>query len=92
MPRPLTRERLLAAREATLAAFRAEPDVVYQPAFFDGEFFGYADFVERTESGWLCAMRSWRGRPSPQPCCNWRRMHRKSLPWDYLWRQKCPCY
>lgn len=30
-------------------------DVVYQPAFFDGELFGLADFVERTREGWLVA-------------------------------------
>ena len=29
------------------------PDVIYQAAFFDGEFLGYADFVERAEDGWV---------------------------------------
>ena len=29
--------------------------VVYQPGFFDGEFFGYADFVEPSASGWVVA-------------------------------------
>lgn len=41
------------AAAATLRAFEAGPDLVYQPAFFDGEFFGYADFVENTPDGWL---------------------------------------
>ena len=47
------RTALEAARDATLAAFDSDVDVVYQPAFFDGEFFGYADFVERSDSGWV---------------------------------------
>lgn len=38
--------------DATHAAFLAEPSVVYQAAFFNGEFFGYADFVERADDGW----------------------------------------
>ena len=28
-------------------------DVVYQAGFFDGEFHGYADFLEWTEDGWV---------------------------------------
>lgn len=50
---PLTQASLRAARQQTEAAFAAEPDVVFQAALFDGEFFGYADFVERTAQGWL---------------------------------------
>ncbi len=29
------------------------PGVVYQAGFFDGEFLGYADFVERGDDGWV---------------------------------------
>ncbi|KQY62484.1 TM0106 family RecB-like putative nuclease [Nocardioides sp. Root140] len=50
---PYTARALGAAADATLAAFRAAPTVVHQAAFHDGEFFGYADFVERAEDGWL---------------------------------------
>ncbi|HET7683704.1 MAG TPA: TM0106 family RecB-like putative nuclease [Marmoricola sp.] len=49
---PHTAERLAELREATLEAFAAEPQMVFQAAFSDGEFFGYADFVERREDGW----------------------------------------
>ena len=50
---PYTMAKLEAAGDATFKAFQAEPEVVYQAAFFDGEFFGYADFVERADDGWL---------------------------------------
>jgi len=50
---PYTVATLEAAGDVTFNAFQAEPDVVYQPAFFDGEFFGYADFVERADDGWV---------------------------------------
>ena len=53
VPVPFARETLLVAQQQTAAAFGAEPDVVFQGAFFDGEFFGYADFVERADDGWL---------------------------------------
>jgi len=39
--------------QATVKAFEAEPSAIHQAAFYDGEFFGYADFVERTDDGWL---------------------------------------
>lgn len=50
--RPHTVENLSAAEQATREAFASDADVIYQPAFFDGEFFGYADFVLRTDEGW----------------------------------------
>ncbi|MAO79092.1 MAG: nuclease [Nocardioides sp.] len=50
---PYTMPALETAGEATLKAFLAEPDVVYQAAFFDGELFGYADFIDRAADGWL---------------------------------------
>ncbi|WP_148612640.1 TM0106 family RecB-like putative nuclease [Nocardioides rubriscoriae] len=50
---PYTMEKLEAAGDSTLKAFMDEPDVIYQAAFFDGEFFGYADFIERADDGWL---------------------------------------
>src|SRR5680860_1469873 len=50
---PYTAVKLEAAGGATLDVFAADPDVVDQAAFNDGEFFGYADFVERADDGWL---------------------------------------
>ena len=50
---PYTLAKLEAAGDATFKAFQSAPEVVFQAAFFDGEFFGYADFVERAEDGWL---------------------------------------
>lgn len=50
---PYTLVKLEAASDATLKAFMEAPEIVYQAAFFDGEFFGYADFIERATDGWL---------------------------------------
>ncbi|MGE3326376.1 MAG: TM0106 family RecB-like putative nuclease [Acidimicrobiia bacterium] len=50
---PYTLAKIEAAHDATLKAFMASPEIVYQAAFYDGEFFGYADFVERAADGWL---------------------------------------
>jgi uncharacterized protein len=50
---PYTLTKLEAARDATLNAFKKAPEIVYQAAFYDGEFFGYADFVELADDGWL---------------------------------------
>ena len=50
---PYTLVKVEAARDATLKAFSAAPEIVYQAAFDDGEFFGYADFIERADDGWL---------------------------------------
>ncbi|MDF8265238.1 TM0106 family RecB-like putative nuclease [Luteipulveratus flavus] len=45
---------LTAAHEQTIAALRSpDTDVVYQATFFDGGFVGHADFLVRTEAGWL---------------------------------------
>ncbi|MBE7325687.1 TM0106 family RecB-like putative nuclease [Nocardioides sp. Y6] len=52
---PYTAAKLAAAHAATLAALEGDADVIHQAAFSDGEFFGYADFVERTDAGWLVA-------------------------------------
>lgn len=55
MPRVLgshTAAKLQAARDDTLKALLSNAPVVYQAAFSDGEFFGYADFVERADDGW----------------------------------------
>ncbi|CAM3449653.1 TM0106 family RecB-like putative nuclease [Nocardioides dubius] len=49
---PFTRAKIGDAHQATLTAFKEGPDVVYQPTFSDGEFFGYADFIERADDGW----------------------------------------
>lgn len=50
---PYTMAALQGAGDATLKAFLAKPQVGYQAAFFDDEFFGYADFVESADDGWL---------------------------------------
>ncbi|MGQ0845285.1 MAG: TM0106 family RecB-like putative nuclease [Sporichthyaceae bacterium] len=52
VPAPYTAAALEAAAAATHKALLAEPATVFQAAFFDGEFFGYADFLERTGEGW----------------------------------------
>ncbi len=44
---------LKAMHETTRVAFDSQPLVVYQAGFFDGEFHGYADFVEKSASGWV---------------------------------------
>jgi uncharacterized protein len=44
---------LKAADEATRAAFLQGAPVVYQAGFFDGEFHGYADFIELSRTGWI---------------------------------------
>nr|NLD41657.1 TM0106 family RecB-like putative nuclease [Actinomycetales bacterium] len=53
---PLTHESRTEAAATTLEVLRdaggAGDVVVYQAAFYDGEFFGYADFLERTPDGW----------------------------------------
>lgn len=40
---------------ATLEAFAADAHVVFQAGFYDGEFHGYADFIRRTDEGWVVA-------------------------------------
>ena len=50
---PPTVERLQALAETTRAALSSDARVVYQAGFYDGEFHGYADFVERGEGGWV---------------------------------------
>lgn len=52
VPAPFSLSGIESARSATLTAFGSEADVVYQATFSDGEFFGYADFVERVDDGW----------------------------------------
>ncbi|MEO8107661.1 MAG: TM0106 family RecB-like putative nuclease, partial [Actinomycetes bacterium] len=47
-----TVEALTILNANTMDAFASQPDVVFQAGFFDGEFFGYADFIERTDQGW----------------------------------------
>ena len=49
-----TGERLQDLHATSIGRF-SEGGVVYQPGFFDGEFFGYADFVEPSASGWVVA-------------------------------------
>ncbi|MCR6030349.1 TM0106 family RecB-like putative nuclease [Nocardioides sp. zg-579] len=44
---------LSAVAERTLKALSAGADVLYQPAFFDGDFLGYADFVRCSTVGWV---------------------------------------
>ena len=42
-----------AAMVETLAALAGDAKVLSQATFFDGGFLGYADFLERTDAGWL---------------------------------------
>ena len=49
-----TGERLQDLHATSIGRF-SEGGVVYQPGLFDGEFFGYADFVEPSASGWVVA-------------------------------------
>ena len=44
---------LARAHAQTLEALRSDAEVVYQATFFDGGFVGHADFLERTDDGWL---------------------------------------
>ncbi|HEY7857582.1 MAG TPA: TM0106 family RecB-like putative nuclease [Candidatus Nanopelagicales bacterium] len=48
-PRTWDRASLLAGRDETLQMLRAGADVVYQGAFFDGRFYGRADFLVKEE-------------------------------------------
>ncbi|QIX27927.1 TM0106 family RecB-like putative nuclease [Nocardioides sp. JQ2195] len=41
------------AAQLTAEALTEGADVLHQPAFFDGEFFGYADFLRATPEGWV---------------------------------------
>lgn len=52
MPAPISLDGVETARSATLAAFNSDANVVYQATFSDGEFLGYADFIERANDGW----------------------------------------
>lgn len=57
-PEPLTSLALIeAAAQATIAAMERGAQVIYQGAFFDGEFFGRADFLRRVERP--CARWAW---------------------------------
>ncbi len=44
-------EGILSAAEQSEAAFADSAEVVYQAAFFDGRFLGYADFIMRNDDG-----------------------------------------
>jgi len=44
---------LARAHAQTIEALRSDAEVVYQATFFDGGFVGHADFLERTDAGWL---------------------------------------
>lgn len=50
-PHPFSAETLADAAAATLAAFEARADVVFQATFFDGEFVGFADFIVHLGDG-----------------------------------------
>ena len=51
-PRETSRAAYEQAADATLLALASDADVVYQAAFFDGRFHGFADFVVREPTGW----------------------------------------
>ncbi|HET6967188.1 MAG TPA: TM0106 family RecB-like putative nuclease [Ornithinibacter sp.] len=48
-----SRQALEVAHAQTVEALRSDAEVVYQATFFDGSFVGHADFLERTDDGWL---------------------------------------
>jgi uncharacterized protein len=50
---PYSTDKLIATDDATRVAFHQKATVIYQAGFFDGEFHGYADFVEWSEGGWI---------------------------------------
>ncbi|WP_114201998.1 TM0106 family RecB-like putative nuclease [Janibacter anophelis] len=52
VPAPFDQPGIEAAKAATAAALESDADVIYQATFSDGEFFGYADFIERADDGW----------------------------------------
>ncbi|KGN30209.1 nuclease [Knoellia sinensis KCTC 19936] len=52
-PAEHTRAGYGAAMDETLAALASDAEVLSQPVIFDGQLFGYADFIERTPQGWL---------------------------------------
>ena len=51
IPRPERSSNPAAVVELTTAAFQGEAPAVYQAAFFDGRFLGYADFIIRNLDG-----------------------------------------
>ncbi|KGN42003.1 TM0106 family RecB-like putative nuclease [Knoellia aerolata] len=50
---PHSREGYEAAMQQTLEALGSDAVVLCQATFFDGDVLGYADFLERTDAGWL---------------------------------------
>ncbi|HEY1135451.1 MAG TPA: TM0106 family RecB-like putative nuclease [Nocardioides sp.] len=53
VPAPYRLDALHGAAARTRAALEGDARVVYQATLFDGEFFGYADFVEHGPDGWV---------------------------------------
>ncbi|AZI57100.1 TM0106 family RecB-like putative nuclease [Nakamurella antarctica] len=51
-PRVWTYDELLSKHAQTVAALNAGTDIVYQGTFFDGTFYGRADFLVRLEDGY----------------------------------------
>jgi uncharacterized protein len=53
-PRPgYAVDELADAHRRTVEALRSDAELVYQATLFDGGFVGHADFLERTDAGWL---------------------------------------
>jgi predicted RecB family nuclease len=50
---PYTDGALRRLHASTLESLGGSASVVYQAGFYDGEFHGYADFIRRSEDGWL---------------------------------------
>lgn len=50
-----SRSDLQALHTRTLDAMQSGAQVLYQPGVFDGEFYGYADFLIRSPQGWIVA-------------------------------------
>ncbi len=71
---------------------RGEPDVVYQAAFFDGEFFGYADFVERADDGWLVCDAKLARSAKPRALLQLGAYAEQIESWAARCRRRCRCF
>lgn len=63
---PYTLDALHDAAARTEEALNGDARVIYQATLFDGEFFGYADFIERGSEGWVIADAKLARRAKPQ--------------------------
>ena len=79
-PREVSRAAYEQAADATLLALASDADVVYQAAFFDGRFHGFADFLVREPAGWTVLDTKLARTPRSRRCCSSRRTPTSSAP------------